>query len=339
MKILKTNYYRNMIKLELCDKYYVYLLIIEALGCGSGYALKPQVIDTAIELGIDKKKETVIRKLAELKKGEVIKEQRFIRNRRFLMLKKFAKRYLREEIVTDAVASVSIPTSNASYFKNIFRAEYFLRELVPSIKEEGFNICGIEEFLKYRCSIHLIEEENFMWNLMEKFLFEVNQEEIKKDAKFFRNKRQIQLRLLKKEISTAEFPETEEFNISNLKTKNTVVNTCIFNQETNEFIVKLNYFDYRDRQDIEDIIYVYSIAYAVFRRLIKFNYNVYIDIKVCTSSMEASHNIRVKLLRVKSEEANGKHTKVDELLNKYNVSPAFLRIELENYDIANKYFK
>lgn len=339
MEILKTNYYRNMIKLELCNKYYVYLLIIEALSCGSGYAFKPQVIDTAIELGTDKKKETVVRKLAELKKGEVIKDQRFIRNSRFLMLKKFAKRYLREEIVTDAVASIAIPTSNASYFKNIFRAEYFLRELVPSVKEEGFNICGIEEFLKYRCSIYLIEEENFMWNLMEKFFLEVNKEEIKKDAKLLKEKREIQIKLLKQEIRTAKFEETEEFNISNLQAKNIVVDTCTFSKEVNEFRVKLNYFDYRDRQDIEDIIYVYSMAYSVFRRLVKFNYTIYIDMKVCTSSMEASHNIKEKLLRIRSIEANGKHSKLDGLLNRYNVSPAFLKIELENYDIANKYFK
>lgn len=339
IEVFKTNYYKNKIKLELCNKYYMYLLIIDVLSEQSGYVLKEQLIDTLIELGIEKKKDTVVRKILELKKGEVIKEQRFIRNSRFLVLKKFAKKYLIREVVIDAVAGVPIPTSNASYYKNIFRAEYCLRELIPYIKNEGDGAWSIEEIFKYRCTSYFINNESFMWDLMENFFFEVNKEEIKKDAKLLKEKREIQIKLLKQEISTAKFEETEEFNISNLQAKNVVVDTCNFNQEINEFRVKLNYFDYRDKQDIEDIIYVYSMAYSVFRRLIKFNYTVYIDVKVCTSSMEASHNIRGKLLRVKSEEANGKHTKLDELLSKYNVSTAFLKIELENYDIANKYFK
>lgn len=338
IEIFNTSYYKTKIKLEIINKYYLYLLIIQAIGNGSGMALQEQVVKAVLEFGIDNKKETVLRKLLELKKAEVIKEQRFIKNSRFLILKKFAIRYLEKEIITDAVASVPIPKSNVSYHKNIFRAEYFLKELVPFIKEYG-GVCSIEECLKYRSTSYLINNESFIWNFMEEFLLEVNKEEMKKDAKLLKEKRQLQLKLLKKEISTAEFEETEEPNISNLKAKNTVVNTCIFNQETNEFRVKLNYFDYRDRQDIEDIIYVYSIAYSIFRRIIKFNYNVYIDITICTSSIQGYQNIKEKLVRIKMEEATGKHTKLDGLLNKYNVSQAFLRIELENYDIANKYFK
>lgn len=339
IEVFSTNHYKNKIKLELCNKYYMYLLIIDVLSEQSGYVLKEQLINTLIEFGIEKKKATAVKKIIELKKGEVIKEQRFIKNSRFLVLKKFAKKYLIREVVIDAVAGVPIPTSNYSYYKNIFKAEYCLRELVPYIKKEGEGAWSIEEILKYRCTSYFINNESFMWNLMENFLLEVNKEEIRKDARILKEKREIQLKLLKKEISTAEFQQVEEFNISNLQAKNVVVDTCTFNQEVNEFRVKLNYFDYRDRQDIEDIIYVYSMAYSVFRRLIKFNYTVYVDMKVCTSSIEASHNIKGKLLRVKSQEANGKHTKLDEVLSKYNVSPAFLKIELENYDIANKYFK
>lgn len=338
IEVFNTNYYKTKIKLELCNEYYIYLLIIQAVGNGSGMALQEQVVKAVLEFGIDNKKETILRKLLELKKAEVIKEQRFIKNSRFLILKKFAIRYLEKEIITEAVASVPIPKANISYYKNIFKAEYFLKELVPFIKECG-GICGTEECLKYRSTSYLVDDESFMWNLMEEFLLEVNKEEIKKDAKLLKEKRRLQLKILKKEISKAEFKETEEPNISNLKSKNAVVNACIFNEETNEFRVKLNYFDYRDRQDIEDIIYVYSIAYAIFRRIIKFNYNVYIDINVCTSSIEAYQNIKEKLLRIKSEDENGKHTKLDKFLSKYNVSPAFLKIELENYDIANKYFK
>lgn len=339
MEVFSTNHYKNKIKLELCNKYYMYLLIINVLSEQSGYVLKEQLINTLIELGIEKKKDTVVRKIAELKKGEVIKEHRFIRNSRFLVLKKFAKKYLIREIIIDSVSGVPIPVSNYSYYKNIFKAEYCLRELIPYIKREGEGAWSIEEILKYRCTSYFINNESFMWNLMENFLFEVNKEEIRKDTKILKEKRDIQLKLLKNEVSKAEFQQEEEFNISNLQAKNVVVDTCTFSQESNEFRVKLNYFDYRDKQDIEDIIYVYSITYSIFRRLIKFNYTVYIDMKVCTSSIEASHNIKGKLLRVKGEEANGKHTKLDELLSKYNVSPAFLKIKLENYDIANKYFK
>ena len=339
IEIFNTNYYKTKIKLELCNEYYIYLLIIQAVGNGSGMALQEQVVKAVLEFEIDNKKETVLRKLLELKKGEVIKEQRFIKNSRFLVLKKFAIKYLEKEIITDAVASVPIPKSNASYYKNIFRAEYFLEELVPFIKEEGGIRCSIEECLKYRCTSYLIDDESFMWNVMEEFLLEVNKEEIKKDAKLLKEKRQLQLKLLKKEISTAEFKETEEPNISNLKSKNAIVDTCTFNEEKKVFTVKINYLDYRDNEDLEDIIYIYSIAYAIFRRIIKFNYNVYIYIKVCTSNIQACQNIKEKLLRVKTEDATGKHTKLNELLNKYNVSPAFLKIELENYDIENKYFK
>lgn len=94
IEIFNNNYYKTKIKLELCNEYYIYLLIIQAVGNGSGMALQEQVVKAVLDFGIDNKKETVLRKLLELKKGEVIKEQRFIKNSRFLILKKFAIKYL-----------------------------------------------------------------------------------------------------------------------------------------------------------------------------------------------------------------------------------------------------
>lgn len=326
-------------KLELCNKYYIYLLLINSIGGGSMMALQEQVINGVIALGIDNKRTTVLRNLLQLKRGGVIKEQRFIKNSRFLILKKFAIRYLKNELLTDSISSVPIRNTNAFYYKNIFKGEYFLRQLVQYIIDDKRESRSIEEYIKYRCTSFLASNEFFMWNLMEDFFFEVNKNEVKKDAKLLKHKREVQQKILKKEILEANYIENEEFNISNLTSRGIIINTCILNEEKREFRVEINYLDYKDKQDIQDIIYVYYIAYSVFRRLIKFNFNIYIDIEVCTNNIQACKNIKQKLLKVKKEDSSGKHTKIDELLNKYNVNPAFLKIKLVSYYIVSQYFK
>ena len=329
----------NKVKLELCREYSQYILLINILGCGNGMALQEQVINTAIQLRLVKNKKAALKKLLELKKAELIKEQRFVNNSRFIILKKFAVIYLNMILENRKISSVVIPRANYKYHKLTFKAEYFINELLECFQSQpSFSLVSIESDIGLRRCNYMLDDEIYMKYLYETLISSVNKDEIEKDMELLRKRKEIQRKILKKEINKAEFPKSGDYIISDLTNKNVIINTCILNRNKNTFTVKLNYLDYKDKQDMEDIIYVYSIAYSIFRRLIKFNYNVYIDIKVCTSSMQSAINMKEKLLKEK-EGKFGIYTKLDELLNKYNVFPSFVNIQFKNYDIKNQYLK
>lgn len=328
----------NKIKLELCYKHFAYLLVINNIG--NRMMLQEQFIQVILALNIDQTKKTILNKLLELKKADIIKEQRFVMNSRFIILKKFAIKFLEKEWDLDNnVSSTKIPATNRTYYKNIFRTEYFLKQIIPRINVDKVNLGEIEVYLKYQSCSFLTDGEDFMWNFDESFFMDENRGEIKKDARLLQQQKEIQRKLLKKELKKAEFVKNEEVNISSLLVKNVIVDSCALDEKMGTFVAKINYIDFIDKQDIEDIIYVYAIAYTVFRRLINYKYNVYIHIRVCTESEQACKNIKKNLMVVKSKEANGEHRKIDILLNKYNVSSAFLKIRLESYCIKKKYLK
>jgi len=234
---------------------------------------------------------------------------------------------------------VVIPRANYKYYLNIFKAEYLKNELIECFQSQpSFSLRGIDSYIGLRRCNYMLDDETYMKYLYETLISSVNKVEVEKDMELLRKRKEIQRKILKKEINKAEFPKSGDYIISDLTNKNVIINTCILNRNKNTFTVKLNYLDYKDKQDMEDIIYVYSIAYSIFRRLIKFNYNVYIDIKVCTSSMQSAINMKEKLLKEK-EGKFGIYTKLDELLNKYNVFPSFVNIQFKNYDIKNQYLK
>lgn len=329
----------NRVKLQMCTQHSKYLILIYILGCESGMALQEQVISTAIELRLVKDKKTALKNLLELKKGEVIKEQRFVNNSRFLILRKFAVKYLNSKLENRKISSVVIPRANYKYYLNIFKAEYFKNELLECFQSQpSFSLVGIESYIGLRRCNYMLDDEIYMKYLYETLISSINKDEIEKDMELLRKRKEIQCKILKKEIDKAEFPKSDDYIISDLTNKNIIINTCILNRNENTFTVKLNYLDYKDKQDIEDIIHVYSIAYSIFRRLIKFNYIVYIDIKVCTSNMQSAINMKEKLLIEKNGKC-GKYTKLDELVDKYNLLSGFITIQFENYDVKSRYLK
>ena len=89
----KNNYYRRKIKSDLCITHMYYIKLIYRISMGTGMVLQEQFIKIILKLGVDNTKKTVLKKLQELKKGDVIKEVRFRNNSRFLILKYYAKKY------------------------------------------------------------------------------------------------------------------------------------------------------------------------------------------------------------------------------------------------------
>lgn len=65
--VVKSNYYTNKIKLELCRKYRLYLMLIYRMSKGSGMVLQEQFVKTVLMLEYDKTKKTVLKKLNEMK--------------------------------------------------------------------------------------------------------------------------------------------------------------------------------------------------------------------------------------------------------------------------------
>ncbi len=64
--IVKSNYYTNKIKLDLCRKHRLYLMLIYRMSRGTGMVLQEQFVKTVLMLEYDKTKKTVLKKLNEM---------------------------------------------------------------------------------------------------------------------------------------------------------------------------------------------------------------------------------------------------------------------------------
>lgn len=322
----------NERKYYLCNKYSSYLTIIHELS--NGIMLQEQFIKIILALKIESKKSLILKNLLQLKKCEILKEQRFLFNSRFIILKKYALRYLKNSnLKSKDIASIPIHTSEYFYYRNIFKTEYLIREVIPKLKDKS--LINIKNHIKINCSNFKITQIEYLLQLYKLFHNCINKFELKKDYSLLKKQIILRNRLLKHELTSAKIPQSFESTLSKLISKNIVINSCSLDDNIKKFIITINYMDISNKQSEEDMIYVYSTTYNIFRRLIRYDYNVHINLKICAYSHDACNNIKEQLLSKK----NSNNRRIDNLLIKFNASPAFLTIKLSNYNIKEKYLK
>ena len=327
--VVKSNYYTNKIKLELCRKHRLYLMLIYRMSMGTGMVLQEQFVKTVLLLEYDKTKKTVLKKLNEMKKGAVIKEVRFKNNSRFIVLRYFSKKYLHDEVLDGMCGIPLIKNDNYSYkncIKKIYEAEYFINNIVPDFKIYNGAFFAYPIVLLNKCTDYGLDEVEFLDNLKKRFNSYLNIYEIDREIAFINKREELQRKILRREIEIADFDTFDDVTMLDLRKRNIIIDTIF---KDNRFTIDIMCFNQNSNLEAEKVILVYSIVYKLFRRYFKWNYEVFINMNVCCCDKMSCDKLKIKLKRVKTET----------IINNYDVSPAFLKVKLIDFNIAKKYFK
>lgn len=328
--VVKSNYYTNKIKLELCRKHRLYLMLIYRMSMGIGMVLQEQFVKTVILLEYDKTKKTTLKKLNEMKKGNILKEIRFKNNSRFIVLKHFSKKYLHDEVLDGMFNIPLVKNDNYSYkncIKKIYEVEYFINNIVPDFKRYNGAFMFYPTVLMDKITDYSLDEVEFLGNLKKQFNSYLNIDEIDREIAFINKREELQRKILRREIETADFDTFDDITMLDLRKRSIIIDTVNF--KDNRFTIDIMYFNQSSNIEAEKVILVYSLVYKLFRRYFKWNYDVFINMNVCCCDKISCDKLKIKLKRVKTET----------VINNYDVSPAFLKVKLIDYDIEKKYFK
>ena len=330
MEEIKTNYYRNKIKLELCRKYENYIFLIYYMSSEArGGVLQEQIVQGALKLGLDSNKRTVLGKLLELKRAEIIKEIKYKKNSRIIMLRKFAIKYLKKQWFQD-VKSVHIPNLETTHLKYIFRAEYFLKNIIPKIRVNGLK--GMQLYSRYCAEGNSFvgNSEDYMECFYESFLRYMNEDEVNKDIKYLQEKIQTQVNNMLKRKNGDTYDKYENVTIDTIINKKNVIINEVVKNEAGGFTIDVVYLNYKNKLNVEEVLITISRVFELYRRLFNWNYNIYVNFAVACIDRDAC-------LRSKNDLKDKINS--SELIKKYNINSAFLKIAMLNYDIAKKHFK
>jgi len=94
----------------------------------------------------------------------------------------------------------------------------------------------------------------------------------------------------------------------------------------------LSYMDANNTQDLDTIVFIYSLAYNCFKRLFKVN-KLLINLTVCTHSSQACENLKDKQERNKTTLSSGKITYFLQSFNRYSTNISFLTLNYRSYKI------
>lgn len=330
MEEVKTNYYRNKIKLELCRKYEDYIFLIYYMSSEArGGVLQEQIVQGALKLGLDSNKRTVLGKLLELKKADIIKKIKYKKNSTIIMLRKFAIKYLKKEWFED-VKSVHIPNLETTHLKYIFRAEYFLKNIISNISVNGLREMQLYSRDCAEGNSFVGNSEDYMECFYESFLRYMNEDEVNKDIKYLQEKIQMQVNNMLKRKNGDTYDKYENVTIDTIINKKNVIIDKISENESGGFTIDAVYLNYKNKLNVEEVLTTISRIFELYRRLFNWNYNIYVNFAVACIDRDAC-------LRSKNDLKDKINS--SELIKKYNINSAFLKIAMLNYDIAKKHFK
>lgn len=331
MEEVKTNYYRNKIKLDLCRKYEDYIFLIYYMSSEArGGILQEQIVQGVLKLSLDTNKRTILAKLLELKKAEIIKEIKYKKNSRIIMLRKFAIKYLRREWFTD-VKSVHIPNLETTHLKYIFRAEYFLRNVIEKIGVSGLKQMELYSRDCAEGNSFIGNSEYYMECFYESFLRYMNEDEVNKDIKYLQEKIQMQVNnMLKRRKSDIANGYEYITTIDAITNKKNVIIDKVDENEAGGFTIDAVYLNYKNKLNVEEVLTTISRIFELYRRLFNWNYKIYVNFDIACMDKDVC-------VRYKSDLEN--KLKSAKIVNKHNINIAFLKAKLIDYDIAKKYFK
>jgi hypothetical protein len=94
-----------------------------------------------VQLGVAKDEFDSIKSISEMERAEIIKKIKYSNtNSKFILLKKYAIRYLANAKKSSEVASLTTVNSNKRYVENIIKIQFILNIIIPSMKKRGLKL-------------------------------------------------------------------------------------------------------------------------------------------------------------------------------------------------------
>ena len=267
----------NERKQETCNKYREYLRVINIIG--NKIILQKHLMAISINLGIVKDEFAFIRDIRELEKNEIIKkiDYRSTKNK-FILLRKYAIRYLANAKKSSDVASITRVNSNKRYDENIMKVQFIIDTIIPSIirREIEVNLDNMLVFLEnLNCNIlHKANNMSTFYNLLIKN--KIITDEILNDLKSLEIEQDTRVSNLKgteNKCRNYYRKNKEDYiynsNIATLARKSIYIGSIkIINSI---FKIKAYYFNISEEKNTRIIALNYSITYNTFKRLLGSN--------------------------------------------------------------------
>ena len=267
----------NERKQETCNKYREYLRVINIIG--NKIILHKHLMSISINLWIVKDEFAFIRDIRELEKNEIIKkiDYRSTKNK-FILLRKYAIRYLANAKKSSDVASITRVNSNKRYDENIMKVQFIIDTIIPSIirREIEVNLDNMLVFLEnLNCNIlHKANNMSTFYNLLIKN--KIITDEILNDLKSLeieQDTRVSNLKGVENKCRNYYRKNKEDYiynsNIATLARKSIYIGSIkIINSI---FKIKAYYFNISEEKNTRIIALNYSITYNTFKRLLGSN--------------------------------------------------------------------
>lgn len=267
----------NERKQETCNKYREYLRVINIIG--NKIILQKHLMAISINLGIVKDEFAFIRDIRELEKNEIIKkiDYRSTKNK-FILLRKYAIRYLANAKKSSDVASITRVNSNKRYDENIMKVQFIIDTIIPSMirREIEVNLDNMLVFLEnLNCNIlHKANNMSTFYNLLIKN--KIITDEILNDLKSLeieQDTRVSNLKGVENKCRNYYRKNKEDYiynsNIATLARKSIYIGSIkIINSI---FKIKAYYFNISEEKNKRIIALNYSITYNTFKRLLGSN--------------------------------------------------------------------
>ncbi|EPY2281870.1 hypothetical protein [Clostridium sporogenes] len=293
-------------KQELCEKYDIYLRVIDKVG--NKIMLQQHFVELALELNIEKDKFKIVRALLELENGEIIKKIKFSNtNNKFIIFKKYAIRYLANANSSKAVSAVSKVNSNKKYYDNIFKTKFILTSIIPSMKKRNLIIDfdGLLKFLEdINCNILYSKNhiDDYYKRIGMGLKDYIDTQEFAYDLNILVSERETRLKNLKgvevqKLKTNKRSKEDSLYNstIATLVRKNIYIAELRYSIKDNCLKISAYYLNSTNNQSAYNIALNYSICYNVLRKI--FNCEIKLFFKVAVSNETTKNNLQHELNR------------------------------------------
>lgn len=176
-------------------------------------------------------------------------------NSKFILLKKYAIRYLANAKKSSEVASITTVNSNKRYVENILKIQFILNIIIPSIKKRGIKL-SVSEFLGFLDNINcnLLHSANNMTkyykNLIANKSIVIDKVECTNDLNALEIERSIRISKLKgldTESRLSYRKNKEDYlynsNISTLARKNIFIAHIEYNSIRDNTKIRVYYFN------------------------------------------------------------------------------------------------
>ncbi len=281
----------NKRKQEVCEKYDMYLRVINTLG--NKMILQKQFVEILVQLGVAKDEFEAMKSISEMERAEIIKKIKYSNtNSKFILLKKYAIRYLANAKKSSEVASLTTVNSNKRYVENILKIQFILNIIIPSMKKRGIKL-SVSEFLGFLDNINcnLLHSANNMTkyykNLIANKSIVIDKAECTNDLNTLEIERSIRISKLKgldTESRLSYRKNKDDYlynsNIATLARKNIFIAHIEYNSITSNTKIRVYYFNTSKDKNSYVTALNYSICYNTMKRL--FGKNILLEFNVIT---------------------------------------------------------